>query len=125
MRLPNHENAQVPQDKVTGYLLSATHRDGRHKAAFFFRYGFSAANWEVLAEALQRHAADNEVARSEQTPFGRRYAVDGRLLTPNGSAVNVRVVWFVEEGESVPRLVTAYPLPMRQHPGQSDEVSEG
>ena len=121
MRLPDHGGAEVPQDRITGYLLSATHRDGRHKAAFFIRCGFSQANWNTLAEALRRHATDNEVTRSEQTPFGSRYTVDGRLSMPDGSAVNVRVVWFVEHGETAPRLMTAYPLPGRQRPGQNSE----
>jgi hypothetical protein len=39
MKLPNHEHALVPQEKITGYLLSLTHRDGRHKAAFFVSFG--------------------------------------------------------------------------------------
>lgn len=35
MKLPNVEAVVVSEDKITGYLLSPTHRDGRHKAAFF------------------------------------------------------------------------------------------
>jgi len=64
----------------------------------------------VLANALRRHAAENEVAKIEQTTFGTRYVVDGPLSTPSGRSVNVRVVWFVEHAEMIPRLVTAYPL---------------
>ena len=121
MRLPNHTNALVPQDKITGYLLSTTHRDGRHKAAFFTRYGFSASRWEVLADELRRHAADNEVVKAEKTPFGIRYTVEGPLSTPGGEQVKIRVVWFVEHSDTVPHLVTAYPLPRKQHPGQHRE----
>jgi hypothetical protein len=51
MKLPNLENAQIPPAKITDYLLSFTHRDGRHKAAFFTRFGFSADNWEIMAAA--------------------------------------------------------------------------
>lgn len=113
MKLPNHREARIPKGKVTGYLLSTTHRDGRHKAAFFMSYGFSAEGWEVLANALHRHAAENEVVKTGQTPFGTRYVVEGPLSTPNGRSVNVRVVWFVEHAETIPRLVTAYPLERR------------
>jgi len=67
----------------------------------------------VLANALRRHAAENEVVKTEQTPFGTRYVVEGPLSTPNGRSVNVRVVWFVEHAETIPRLVTAYPLERR------------
>ncbi len=110
MKLPNHEQAMVPQRKITGYLLSPTHRDGRSKAAFFTRFGFSAASWEVLAEALRRHAADHNVMETEDTPFGTSYTIEGALVTPNGRAPRVRVVWFIETGETTPRFVTAYPL---------------
>jgi len=62
---------------------------------------------------LHRHAAENEVVKAEQTPFGTRYVVEGPLYTPDGGSVKVRVVWFVEHAETIPRLVTAYPLERR------------
>ena len=45
MNLPNLEKAVVSRVKVCDYLLSETHRDGRHKAAFFHRFGFLADDW--------------------------------------------------------------------------------
>ena len=122
MRLPNYEAAEIPKEKITGYLLSATHRDGRHKAAFFMECGFSAASWQALAEALRRHAACGEVAKREETPFGTRYTVEGLLGTPDGRSVKFRLVWFVEQGGVAPRLVTAHPLPRGQKPGQNGEA---
>lgn len=110
MKLPHIEQAEIPDEKITGYLLSMTHRDGRHKAAFFIAHGFQAEAWEMLAQALRRHAADHEIAKTEQTPFGTRYVVEGPLQTPDGCNPMVRVVWFVERGETIPRLTTAYPL---------------
>ncbi|MDB9515317.1 hypothetical protein PN499_29375 [Kamptonema animale CS-326] len=60
MKLPHYERAVVPQKKITEYLLSLTHRDGKSKANFFLRFGFSVYDWEVMAIALLRHAADHE-----------------------------------------------------------------
>jgi hypothetical protein len=40
MKLPNVERAVEPGRKITHYLLSATPRDGRHKAEFFRSFGF-------------------------------------------------------------------------------------
>lgn len=119
MKLQNLNQAQVPKEKITDYLLSTTHRDGRHKAAFFMRYGFSAETWERLAEALRRHATENEVVKVEQTPFGTRYVVEGPLPAPDGRAPQIRVVWFVELDETIPRLVTAYPARHEQERGQN------
>jgi hypothetical protein len=110
VKLPNVERAETPKEKITGYLLSITHRDGRHKATFFMAHGFSVEAWETLAKALREHAAENEIAKTEQTPFGTRYIVEGPLKTPDGRNPMVRAVWFVEWGETIPRLATAYQL---------------
>ncbi len=108
-RLPGVEEAVISEEKVRGYLLSATHPAGRGKAAFFVGCGFAAGAWQVLAEALRRHAVEHEVVGTEPSRFGVKYTVEGVLRTPGGRSRMVRVVWFVGKGEAVPRLVTAYP----------------
>lgn len=110
MHVPNAEHAVVPERKLTEYLLSPTHRDGRSKAAFFMRFGFTAAAWQDLAAALRQHMFDHEVADVEPTAFGMAYVVEGPLHAPDGRTPYTRVVWFVETGDTVPRFVTAYPL---------------
>ena len=110
MKLPNYEHATVPREKVVDYLLSTTHRDGRHKAVFFGGFGFAPDNWQALAEALIRHAGDHEVAKEEDSPFGIRYVVDGTMTMADGRDALVRTVWFIDAGTDVPRFVTAYPL---------------
>lgn len=110
MRLPDLEAAVVPKDKITRYLPSETHRDGRHKAAFFLAFGFTTSRWQTLAGALQKHAADHELAKVEDTPFGTRYVVEGTIETPDGGTPRIRSVWFVDSGQTAPRFVTAYPL---------------
>jgi hypothetical protein len=110
---PHYENAIVPRAKIIEYLLSPTHRDGRSKAAFFTRYGFSVDRWEELAAALLRHAAGHAIAKTEDSPFGARYSIEGGLSTPDERVPVTRSVWFIETGEPIPRFVTAYPLPRR------------
>lgn len=110
MKLPNHELAMVPQAKMVDYLLSDTHRDGWHKAAFFRRFGFTVAEWGRLAQALQEHAAEHEVTRVEASPYGQRCVIEGIIRSPDGRNPLIRAVWFVEKGEAAPRFVTAYPL---------------
>lgn len=110
MKLPNVDRVIVPEGKLTRYLLSPTHRTGRAKAAFFGSFGFTRESWQTLAEALRKHALEHEVTATQQTPFGTSYTVEGSLSTPNGQAPLVRVIWFIEIGDAVPRLVTAYPL---------------
>jgi hypothetical protein len=109
MRLPNCEQARVPQAKVVDYLLSSIHPDGQTKARFFSANGFSAVDWQQFAAALVTHAQEHAVASVEKTTFGTRYVIEGILRTPGGRSPVVRVVWFIEDGETIPRLVTAYP----------------
>ena len=100
----------VPESKITGYLLSTTHRDGRHKATFFLSFGFTTNDWRTLAGGLLRHAEEHEVAKAESTPFGTRYVMEGKIQTPGGRTPSIRSVWFIENDQDVPRFVTAYPL---------------
>jgi hypothetical protein len=113
VKLPGCEKAIVSETKITGYLLSIKHREGRSKAEFFAQLAFMADAWEKLAKALLQHVAENEVAKVEDSPFGKRYIVEGKLFGSGGKTAAVRSVWFIETGEHIPRFVTAYPLQRR------------
>ena len=110
MKLLNYEHAVVPRARVVDYLLSDTHRDGQHKAAFFKRFGFTVAEWERLARVLREHAAEHNVTRVETSPYWQRYIIEGIVRSPDARNPLLRVVWFVESGEDIPRFVTAYLL---------------
>jgi len=110
VQLPNLDQAHVPPAKIKDYLLNVEHEDGRGKAVFFNLFGFSLTNWQALAEALLIHAEQHDVAKQEETPFGTRYVIEGVLSTPTDRTPQVRVVWFISNDTTEPRLVTAYPL---------------
>jgi hypothetical protein len=110
LRLPNADQVRVESEKITSYLLSASHADGRSKADFFGRFGFRMEEWQVLMEALRKHGASHQVVRVMESSFGTRYSVDGALKTPDGRNPSVRTVWMVETGSTTPRLITAYPI---------------
>jgi hypothetical protein len=111
MKLPGGELAEVPRGKAVDDLLSATHPSGRAKASFFQRFGFTASAWQVLAEALRRHALDHEVGTIEDSAVGTRYTIEGPIASPDGRKPVIRTVWFIEGGAAAPRFVTAYPRP--------------
>ena len=110
MKLPNAERAVVPSRKITHYLLSAGHRDGQHKAAFFRSFGFKLDAWETLASALLNHVRTHEVTEVVSTPFGQNFVVEGPLAAPDGRTPEVRAVWFIANREEIATLATAYPL---------------
>jgi len=110
MILPSHEHAIVDEVEVVEYLLNPDHLEGAGKAAFYLGCGFSADAWEALASAMLAMAATTHVARTFTTVHGSKYVIEGRLETPCGRTPLVRSVWIVDLGNTVPRLVTAYPL---------------
>ncbi len=110
MKLPNADQIVVEREKIVGYLLNASHRYGASKAEFFTRFGFQAEQWEVLADALRHHGQIHELKRAQETGFGPRYQVEGRINAPDGRSPRVRSVWQLDHGEVAPRLITAYPL---------------
>ena len=110
MRLPDFDKAEIPEAKITGYLLNPDHPRGRSKAEFLGRFGFRRDECTMLRDALRAHSRSNDVVAQHQTAYGTRYEVDGPLSAPDGRAPLVRVVWFIENGETLPRLVTLVPL---------------
>jgi hypothetical protein len=107
--IPNADQAIVERRKITEYLLSTSHPVGRAKAAFFRRFGFHIPAWTELRDGLLDHARSSHIVSASDTPFGRKYTVEGLLTTPSGRKPRVRSVWFVTTGQTAPRLVTAYP----------------
>ena len=110
VELPNAYNAKVEREKIIDYLLNFKHPSGGSKARFFTRFGFKAEQWEIFVEALRRHGSHYSVSHVEETGFGPRYSVDGRIHTPDGRNPSIRTVWQMDHGELAPRLITAYPL---------------
>lgn len=109
MFLPNVRDAQVAESKIVDYLLSTTHHEGRDKANFFLRFGFSSQHWEEFADALKLLAASHEVTKTIVTISGLRYQVEGTLESPDGRNPRILTIWQIDSGSSTPRLITAYP----------------
>lgn len=109
MKLPNAHLALVEREKITAYLLNAAHPDNGGKAPFFMALGFAPEQWELLASALRQSAVTSAVAQKMETRHGKKYIIDGAISTPSGKLPVVRTIWIIEHGETVPRLVTAYP----------------
>jgi hypothetical protein len=88
VKLPNFEQALIEREKIVDYLLNAVHPDNGGKAAFFEASGFTLQNWQLLANAFGKLAADGVVVKSMETSHGIKYIVEGRIETPQG-----KVIW--------------------------------
>jgi hypothetical protein len=102
MKMPFLESLRVDQSKITGYLLNET--SGRGKATFFLRLGFRVDDWGTLAEAIKAQARENAVTFVVDSPYGKRYSVDGTSETPDNREPRprIRTVWILESDTEVP-----------------------
>lgn len=109
MTLPNGKHAIVEARKLSEYLLSTTHAVGRTKAKYFLDLGYREDSIDRLKEDLLKIALASKVTEKVLTPFGMKYVIDAELAAPAGVIAKIRTVWVVEQGETSPRFVTAYP----------------
>ncbi len=109
MKLPNHEYAYIPIEKLKNYLLSETHKDGRSKAKLLTRFGYRSDSIEILEHDLLMIAHTCDVKAAIQSEHGTKYVIEGILQSPTGLQRLMTTVWIIELQESKPRFVTAYP----------------
>lgn len=63
-----------------------------------------------MAAAFEKMAVESAVSQTEETPHGRKYVIVGKVAAPGGKPARVQTIWIVDQGLTVPRLVTAYPF---------------
>ena len=86
-----------------------SHPVGRTKANWFISVGYDPSNPARLAADMLDVVHRCEPQSSLESPFGVKYIVPGRILTPSGQWVNLITVWISEPNQLGPHLVTAYP----------------
>jgi len=111
-RLPNCSKAIVSISKVEDYLLNLNHCEGKTKAMFFRKFGYSTDNSWEFHQAITKLACESVVVQvEERRPFGRRITTEGSLETPDARNPRVRIGWFFDanDPENIPRLITVIP----------------
>lgn len=109
MKMPNNEQSFVEDKKITHYLLSDTHSLGKHKAKFFKSFGFKGTDIETFKSALIAHAIEKQIEESEDNGFGKKFELKCDFQTPDSRNPCIVSVWIIEKGNTIPKLVTAYP----------------
>jgi len=108
MSFPDADQAIASQDKICEYLLNHNHPVGGAKAAWFAARGYSLLNWAELRDDLLRIARTCKDFVALPSPFGVKYLTTGVVGRGGGRSAKVLVVWMIE-GNSPPRLITAFP----------------
>jgi len=108
VRLPV-QSAIILTDKLRAYLLSVAHPDGRGKAEYLGRLGYSQDTAGQLDADLREQILSLDAQPGRPSPYGQKYEILGPLTGPNGKNAWVRTIWIVLTGETAPRLVTLIP----------------
>ena len=78
-KLPSSDKAFVESGKLTNYLLSLEHSEGKGKAKFFMQCGFRVAEFEELQASLLKHGVTQPVIAVKESEYGVKYVLECSL----------------------------------------------
>jgi hypothetical protein len=109
----------IDRRKFDLYLLSETHREGRHKARLWRSvFGIGPEDADLLEALIRQHLPQAKPDEKEEPHIGtsperlvRRWElIIPHFLGPNGHEGAVLTAWALTPDASHPHLTTAYPL---------------
>jgi hypothetical protein len=106
--MPDADQAVVPAEKLSLYLLNPNHPKGGAKARFFTMIGFDRKRPEQLEATLLAHAASG-TAVMQDNPWASTYRITGAISAPNGKSYDLVSVWQIDAGSGIIKLLTAFP----------------
>lgn len=109
MAIPNADHAIIAIEKLTAYLLNASHRRGGAKARLLLSLGYQVSVPERLADDLRKQHLSLDAIRTSSNAFGVSYRIEGNIVTPSGRSVRFCSIWQVDTGTDRPRFITMYP----------------
>lgn len=108
LRLPNAENAILPEGKFTKYLFGGTNADGLPKGkAFESRLGYSSQNWKELQMEIKKRASLYPVTHKGNVGFGDKYEQKIVLYGKKGRPANAVVGW-IHKPDGTISMTSAY-----------------
>lgn len=110
-KLPNCQDAYIPIEKITQYLMNLNHSHGKGKAMFFHHVGYSEGHYDQLRHDLILFACKGDIEAQTPHQDGTKYVVTGDFTAPNHRTYSLKTIWVIDETENIsrPRLITAYP----------------
>lgn len=107
-KLPNAENAILPEGKFTKYLLGGDIERGLAKGrAFTKRLGYSLENWKELQNEIQQGIEKYPAENKGQIEYGTKYEQKMILYGKKGTPANVIVGWLLKPDGSI-AMTSAY-----------------
>jgi ADP-ribose pyrophosphatase YjhB (NUDIX family) len=105
MKIP--EDAVIPEEKITRYLLVP--RDRNDKSKYLAQVGFGLDHPEDLEVAIRRQIQEADATESRVNEYGTFYEVVGELVGPSGESLSVVTIWLRRQVDDVFQFVTLKP----------------
>ncbi len=102
------EDAAIPEDKLTRYLLVPRPWDDKSK--FLRHAGFEQQNADKLMAGIRRLVSGVEATEEGTNEYGTFYRVDGMLVGPNAQELSVVTIWLRWHLDGSFHFVTLKPL---------------
>ena len=97
--------------KLEGYLLSHSHRQGKHKARLWRSvFGFEQGDGSLLERLIRTQVEQADPVERPGGKVRRWELVIPRFRGPNANVGPVLTAWALAPGKDSPHLTTAYPL---------------
>lgn len=90
-----------------GYLLDTVKAAGDHSIAWN-KMGYTLSNATEFGEMLIQNGMEQALVRREISEYGSKWVQEYILTGPSGLTAKITVVWMIDKGTDVLRLVTAY-----------------
>lgn len=108
MKLPNAEQAIIPEPKFTKYLFGGNKKEGLAKGrAFTSRLGYDAKNWEKLESEIKSRAGLYPATEKLSDQYGIRFEQKMILYGEKDMPANVIVGWIYKPNGTL-SMTSAY-----------------
>lgn len=105
MKIP--EDAIIPDDKITRYLLVQKIRNDKSK--FLGQADFTLKNPEALKAAIRSITDLGNAVEEKSNEYGVFYQVSGQLVGQNGVTLSVVTIWLKRQIDGKYQFITLKP----------------
>lgn len=105
MKIP--EDAIIPEEKFTKYLL--VEREFDDKSKFLFIAGFTLENYPDLVGEIKRLLKTEKAIIHREDEYGSFYKVTGLITGPSGYEIRIVTVWLHRKVDGLFQFITLYP----------------
>jgi len=99
------ENIEIPDQKLTQYLLIELPKDDKSK--FLAQANYTLDNWQTLKQDLYNLAISEAAEYLNETVYGKKYKIRGELQGINQVKLKVITIWIVSD--NIAKFVTLIP----------------